>query len=181
MNQEQQFHHKSDKEILVELMEMYGDMVLRIAYTYVKEKQLAEDLAQEVFIRCYQSLHTFEKRSSYRTWLYRIAVNQCKDYVKSWTFRNFIPSDTLKLESSHESDTVSAHVLRQEEDSILFRNVLDLPVKLREVIIFYYYEELSVEEIAVLLGIKVNTVKTRLHRARKNLKQTMEGGTTIEF
>jgi RNA polymerase sigma factor (sigma-70 family) len=176
--QEEKFKKNTDKEILMDLMENYGDMVIRIAFTYVKEQQLAEDLSQEIFIRCYQKLHTFEKRSSYRTWLYRITVNHCKDYVRSWSFKNLIPSESIHSERTQED--VSAQILEKEEKKLLFQKVLKLSVKLREVIIFYYYEELTIEEIADLLNIKESTVKTRLHRARKNLKRVLKGGETFE-
>ncbi|SFK32012.1 RNA polymerase sigma-70 factor, ECF subfamily [Halobacillus dabanensis] len=176
--QEEKFKKNTDKEILMELMEKYGDMVVRIAFTYVKERQLAEDLSQEIFIRCYQKLHTFENRSSYRTWLYRITVNHCKDYVRSWSFKNMIPSESINSERTQED--VSAQILEREEKKLLFQKVLKLSVKLREVIIFYYYEELTIEEIADLLNIKESTVKTRLHRARKNLKRVLKGGETFE-
>jgi RNA polymerase sigma-70 factor, ECF subfamily len=172
--------NRSDKEVLIQLMEQYGDMVLRIAYTYVKEKHLAEDISQEVFIKCYQSIHIFELRSSYRTWLYRITVNQCKDYVKSWSFRNLIPSEVGMLEQTFDIDTVSTHVIGQEDKNNLFKKVLKLPVKYREAVIFYYYEDLSVEEIAHVLNVKVNTVKTRLYRGRKQLMKTMKGGVFFE-
>lgn len=177
---EKQTHNNSDKETLVRLMNQYGDMVMRIAFTYVKEKPLAEDITQEVFMRCFQSLHTFEKRSSYRTWLYRITVNHCKDHVKSWSFKNLIPSEPMKIEKGMKEDIVSTQVLREEENEYLFQRVLELPVKLREVIIFYYYEELSLGEIAELLNVKENTVKTRLHRGRNKLKKTVKGGMALE-
>lgn len=170
----------TDKEVLVDLMESYGDMVMRVAFTYVKDKQLAEDLAQEVFIRCYQHLHTFEHRSSYKTWVYRITVNHCKDHVRSWSFRNLIPFEPMKMEKGEETNSVSEQILKEEENQVLFQKVLRLSVKLREVIIFFYYEELSVEEIAELLGVNVNTVKTRLHRGRNSLKRRLKGGEAFE-
>lgn len=161
-------------------MESYGDMVVRIAFTYVREKQLAEDLAQEVFIRCYQHLHTFEHRSSYKTWVYRITVNHCKDHVRSWSFRDLIPFEPMKMEKGEEANSIIEQVLKEEENEVLFQKVLKLTLKLREVIIFFYYEELSVEEIAELLEINVNTVKTRLHRARNSLKRMLKGGEAFE-
>ncbi|MBX0356938.1 sigma-70 family RNA polymerase sigma factor [Halobacillus sp. Nhm2S1] len=177
---EEQMQGRTDKEILVDLMESYGAMVVRIAFTYVKDRQLAEDLAQEVFIRCYQHLHTFEHRSSYKTWLYRITVNHCKDHVRSWSFRNLIPFEPVKLEKGEETNSISEQMLKEEESQVLFQKVLRLSVKLREVIIFFYYEELSVEEIARLLDVNVNTVKTRLHRARNSLKRMLKGGEVFE-
>ncbi|WP_406945897.1 sigma-70 family RNA polymerase sigma factor [Halobacillus sp. SY10] len=140
---EEHMKRRTDKEMLAGLMESYGDMVVRIAFTYVKEKQLAEDLAQEVFIRCYQHLHTFEHQSSYKTWVYRITVNHCKDHVRSWSFRNLIPFEPMKMEKGEEANSIIEQVLKEEENEVLFQKVLKLTVKLREVIIFYYYEELS--------------------------------------
>ncbi|MGR9050667.1 sigma-70 family RNA polymerase sigma factor [Halobacillus faecis] len=176
----EQTERSTDKEVLVDLMESYGDMVVRIAFTYVKDQQLAEDLAQDVFIRCYQHLHTFEHRSSYKTWVYRITVNHCKDHVRSWSFRNLIPFEPMKMEKGKETNSISDQLLKEEENQVLFQKVLKLSVKLREVIIFYYYEELSVEEVAELLGVNVNTVKTRLHRARSSLKRMLKGGEVFE-
>ncbi|MYL49973.1 sigma-70 family RNA polymerase sigma factor [Halobacillus litoralis] len=176
----EQTERSTDKEILVDLMESYGGMVVRIAFTYVKDQQLAEDLAQDVFIRCYQHLHTFEHRSSYKTWVYRITINHCKDHVRSWSFRNLIPFEPMKMEKGKETTSISDQILKEEENQVLFQKVLKLSVKLREVIIFYYYEELSVEEVAELLGVNVNTVKTRLHRARNSLKRMLKGGGAFE-
>ena len=155
---------QSNREVLVDLMQRYGDMVLRVAFTYVKERQLAEDISQEVFIRCYQSLDTFKHQSSYQTWLYKITVNYCKDYVRSWSYRNLIPQALIK-EEERRVDSVDSQVVRKEENDFIFHEVLSLSVKLREVLILYYYEDLTIEEVAKILSIKQNTVKTRLHRA----------------
>ncbi|MFD2657598.1 sigma-70 family RNA polymerase sigma factor [Gracilibacillus thailandensis] len=177
---EEQLTDQTNQEILIDLMEKYGDIVFRIAFTYVKEKHLAEDLAQEIFIKCYQSLNTFQNRSSYSTWLYRITVNYCKDYVKSNYFRNLIPQPFIKPKYEQVEDSVVSQILKNEENALLFHKVLKLTVKLREVIIFYYYEGLSIDEISNILKVKPNTVKTRLYRARKNLKSHIEGGMIFE-
>jgi RNA polymerase sigma factor (sigma-70 family) len=170
---------KTNREVLVDLMQRYGDMVLRVAFTYVKERQLAEDISQEVFIRCYQSLDTFKNKSSYQTWLYRITVNYCKDYVRSWSYRHLIPQAIVK-EEERKVDSIDSQVVRKEENDLIFSEVLNLSVKLREVLILYYYEELTIEEVANILSVKPNTVKTRLHRARKSLRFHIEGGMVLE-
>ncbi|SHN24435.1 sigma-70 family RNA polymerase sigma factor [Gracilibacillus kekensis] len=177
---EEQLADKSNQEILVHLMENYGDMVLRVAFTYVKQRQIAEDISQEIFIKCFKSLDTFQNRSSYQTWLYRITVNYCKDYVRSWSFRKLIPLSVIHRDSNPNYDSVVSHVVKQEENRLLFNKVLNLSVKLREVLILYYYEDLSIPEIANILGVKPSTIKTRLHRARKNLKEGIEGGILFE-
>jgi len=159
---------------LVWLMEEYGDMVIRLAYTYVKQKQLAEDIAQEVFISCYKHLNHFQKNASYKTWIYRITVNKCKDIVRSWSFKNIYYKDIIRARIKSETKSLDNKLVALEENEIIFQKVLSLPIKLREVIILHYYEDLSIKEISELLGFNSNTVKTRLHRARKQLRCLIE-------
>jgi RNA polymerase sigma factor (sigma-70 family) len=83
-------NYMNKEEIIERLMNEYGKSVVRLAFTFVKKEQLAEDIAQEVFIKCYQNLDAFRNESSYKTWVYRITVNLCKDRLRSWSFRNII-------------------------------------------------------------------------------------------
>ncbi|UII57597.1 sigma-70 family RNA polymerase sigma factor [Cytobacillus spongiae] len=164
-----------NEAILVWLMEEYGDMVIRLAFTYVKQKELAEDIAQEVFISCYKHAHSFKGNSSYQTWVYRITVNKCKDVLKSWSLKNIFYKEISKV--LHFSPVIDEEdVEKLEEKEALFKEVLALPVKHREVLILHYYEDLSVHEIADLLKVNSNTVKTRLHRARAKLRGSLEKG-----
>ena len=165
----------SKDELLTWLMEEYGDMVIRLAFTYVKQKQLAEDLSQEVFISCYHHLEAFQNKSSYKTWIYRITVNKCKDMLRSWSYKNITYKDYLVSMFKTGSISTEAKVVDAQEREAIFEQVLNLPVKLREVIILFYYEELSIHEIADTLNLNDNTVKTRLRRGRNTLKIKMTG------
>lgn len=164
--------HMSNEQLLVWLMEEYGNMIVRLAYTYVKQKQVAEDIAQEVFISCYNGLDRFQKKASFKTWLYRITVNKCKDYISSWSYKHIHYKDFFGM---LKKDTlVDSEVMDREKNEVIFNKTLALPIKLREVIILHYYEDLSISEISESLAINSNTVKTRLHRARKKLKVFFE-------
>ncbi|WP_233143874.1 sigma-70 family RNA polymerase sigma factor [Lottiidibacillus patelloidae] len=172
---------QNPEEFLIRLMEEYGQSVARLAYTYVKDKALAEDISQEVFIKCYQNLKGFRNESSYKTWVYRITVNHCKDVLRSWTLRNVIPTEIFSSKREQhsfrgeESKSPEYMALSNENDSEIAEAVLKLPIKLREVIIFYYYEDQKIEEVANQLNLNVNTVKTRLMRAKKKLRKLMGG------
>lgn len=163
------------EETITWLMEEYGEMIVRLAFTYVKQHELAEDIAQEVFIKCYEKMDSFHGKSSYKTWLYRITVNKCKDVLKSWSFRHLFTTDLIfnkgKAGTSQSNDS---RLIEFEEKQRISSSILALPVKLREVIILHYYEELTILEIADLLKINSNTVKTRLYRARQAMKQVLE-------
>ncbi|AND41426.1 sigma-70 family RNA polymerase sigma factor [Cytobacillus oceanisediminis] len=166
----------SNKEETIEwLMNEYGKSVVRLAFTFVKKEQIAEDIAQDVFIKCYQNLDTFRNESSYKTWIYRITVNLCKDRLKSWNFRNIVLTDFFS-KSKITNTTPESELLNLERKTDLSLKVLSLPIKYREVIILYYYEELSYNQIADLLDISVQTIKSRLHRGRLNLKKIIEEG-----
>ncbi|MFD1780801.1 sigma-70 family RNA polymerase sigma factor [Fredinandcohnia salidurans] len=158
------------------LMDQYGQEVIMLAYTYVKDKQLAEDIAQEVFIKCFEKLDSFRHESSYKTWIYRITINKCKDVFRSWHYKHLIFTDFIKVKKDKAAYSAEIENIKREEKLLVAEMVMGLPIKLREVIILYYYEDLKIDDIAKMLETKVNTVKTRLHRARNVLDKKIKGG-----
>lgn len=164
-----------DKEDLIdEIMNKYGQEVLQLVYSYVNNKEVAEDVTQDIFVKCYKSLHTYKGNSNLKTWLWRIAINHCKDYLKSWYNKKVIVTedDFTYMESQKES--VEQIVIQNAEDSRLASAVMSLPIKYREVIYLFYYEELSIKEIATVIEVKENTIKTRLKKAKELLKKGLE-------
>ncbi|HDR7258494.1 MULTISPECIES: sigma-70 family RNA polymerase sigma factor [Bacillus cereus group] len=164
-----------DKEDLIdEIMNKYGQEVLQLVYSYVNNKEVAEDLTQDIFVKCYKSLHTYKGNSNLKTWLWRIAINHCKDYLKSWYNKKVIVTedDFTYMESQKES--VEQIVIQSAEDSRLASAVMNLPIKYREVIYLFYYEELSIKEIAIVIDVKENTIKTRMKKAKELLKKGLE-------
>ncbi|MCA1320399.1 sigma-70 family RNA polymerase sigma factor [Bacillus tianshenii] len=163
----------SKESLLESLIEDYGTELKRVAYLYVKDQALAEDIIQEVFISCYHHLDSFRQESSYRTWLMRITINKSKDALKRWSFRNFISKAEIEPEVLEQNTPESATMTGMEKKELI-QEVLKLPIKLREVIILFYYKDLSVEEISTILQLNENTIKTRLFRAREKLKIKLE-------
>ncbi|MCM3572408.1 MULTISPECIES: sigma-70 family RNA polymerase sigma factor [Mesobacillus] len=161
-------------EAIDEIMTRYGQEILQLAFSYVKNKQIAEDLTQEIFVKCYRSLHTYSGKSKFRTWLWRIASNHCKDYLKSWYNKNVFTTDYQPIYDSIQSESVEQTVIQDEEDGQLASAVMELPVHYREVIYLFYFEEMSIKEIAVVTESKENTIKTRLKRAKELLKERLE-------
>lgn len=157
-----------------EIMIRYGQEILQLSFSYVKNKQIAEDLTQEIFVKCYKSLHTYSGKSKFRTWLWRIASNHCKDYLKSWYNKNVFTTDYQPIYDSLQSDSVEQTVIQEEQDDQLASAVMELPVNYREVIYLFYFEEMSVKEISVVTEVKENTIKTRLKRAKELLKERLE-------
>ncbi len=156
-------------------MREYGTEILRIAYLYVGDIQIAEDIFQEVFFKAYQSFADFRGKSSVKTWLVRIAINSCKDYLKSAWKRRVAPMDEATEQSLRSPDAYEQ--VEQEADAEKVREaVFSLPEQYREVIVCFFYQEMSLEETAQALHIPVGTVKSRLSRAKEKLKVVLGGG-----
>ena len=145
-------------------VERYQDAVYRVALHALGSPQDADDAVQEVFLRLYTAQKTFESEEHLRRWLLRVTVNWCRDVLRSpWRRRTAPLEGQLPAEPEFEAP----------EQEALYRAVLSLPERYRLVLGLFYYEELSVKEIAGLLGLEVSAVTTRLSRARKKLKEIL--------
>ena len=131
-----------DKELLVDkMMEQYGQEILQLAYSYVNNKTIAEDLTQDIFVKCYKNLHTYSGKSKLRTWLWRIAMNHCKDFLRSWYNRNVVVTGDDFSQSGTKKELVEQAVIQKEEDDQLISAIMTLPIKYREVIYLFYYQD----------------------------------------
>jgi RNA polymerase sigma-70 factor, ECF subfamily len=164
-----------DKDLLIdEIMNQYGQEILQLTYSYVNNKAIAEDLTQDIFVKCYKSLHTYSGKSKLRTWLWRIAINHCKDFHRSWYNKNVVIAGEKMPSNGTQKELVEQAVIQKEEDDELIAAIMTLPIKYREVIYLFYYEELPLKEIAQVTDTGLNTVKTRLRRAKELLKEELE-------
>ena len=162
---------KESKYRLEELVELYGNDVLKLAYLYVKDENTAQDISQDVFIKVYKNLKKFSEKSSIKTWIIRITINTCKDYLKSaWAVR-VSTYDEVVIEDYDDFDKIE----EEERKNILLNAVMNLPERFREVILLYYYKELDTNEIGVALNIPSASVRTYLTRARNMLSEKLQG------
>ncbi|NLK21987.1 MAG: sigma-70 family RNA polymerase sigma factor [Epulopiscium sp.] len=166
-------------ELLDKWMNVYGAEVLRTAFFYVKDISIAEDMFQEVFLKAYKKMNTYRGEASIRTWILKITINQCKDYLKSNWFKRILLNWETKDYVLPEVDTTlnpESIVLHHEERQELLEQVLKISLPLREVLILYYYHDLSQNEIADILKIPFGTVRSRLHRSKEVLKKQLKLG-----
>lgn len=155
----------STEQILERLMQEYGDCIFRMCCLYLKDYYLAEDAAQETFLKAMKSYGSFLHNSSEKTWLTRIAINTCKNIMRTKWFR----FPTVNMERHQQTDFHNPVEETIEKESIT-KAILSLGKNDREIIILYYYQELSVKEISLITGKKENTVNQQLRRARERLK-----------
>ena len=147
------------------LFAAYGDMVYRLALVRTKNPSDAEDVAQEVFLRCLRSGPAFTSAEHQKAWLLRVTINCSKTLLGS-AFRRH----TVALEAAGEPKSEDAL-----PDSTVYDAVLALPPKLRTAVHLFYYEDYSVKEIAAAMHASESAVKTWLFRARAQLKDSLKG------
>jgi RNA polymerase sigma-70 factor (ECF subfamily) len=156
------------------LIRQYGNDVLRTAYTYVKDIHTAQDIFQDVFIKVNHKLSTFEGNSSIKTWIIRITINTCKDYMKSAWNRRVIPMMEYQ-EDAIISDSDYEDVENKDTKDLVKKTVLSLPEQYKDVVLCVYFNDMTIAETASVLKIAEGTVKSRLSRARQKLKSILEG------
>ena len=170
-----------DSEAFAPLVQKYRPRVFSLVYHLVRRRDEVEDLAQEIFIKAFRAIRSYNFQSSFATWLSRIATNHCYDYLRRerasrvsfyWQMGE---NSQAELESNAESQP--EHALDHEEQTVL-RDLVDkllsrAPENDRQILALKELEDYSVEEIAEILNLKPTTVKVRLHRARKRMLEDL--------
>ena len=153
----------------------YSDAVLRTCYIYLADMASAEDALQETFLKVWRNMDRFEGRNgaSVKTWILRIAINTCKNYRKSAWFRRVDRSRIL------EELPPSVTGVTDESRSVFFE-VMELPDKLKQVVLLYYYHGMNMEETAQILKISRAAVQKRLKKAYELLRIQLEGSDADE-
>lgn len=153
-------------EKYTELVNLYADTLFRIAFTYCSNKEDAEDVVQNTFLKLYNSKKDFDSSTHIKNWLIKVTVNNCKHLYKSpWKSR---------IALLEEYDELNLFCFdKYSEQSELFNAVMQLPEKLRVTIHLYYYEDYSVKRIAKLLSVSESAVQNRLMRGREKLKSVL--------
>ncbi|KPV58182.1 RNA polymerase sigma70 factor [Paenibacillus sp. A3] len=171
----------SDKKaILNELMNAYGKDVWNYAYSITRKWDQADDITQEVFIKVYRNLSTFRSESSVKTWLLAITRNMTLDYRKAAFYRKVTLVDFIASRGEYEQTAASTEheVLNKMAVNEMWDMVLKLPVKYREVLILYAHHQLSMKEMAEVLGVSEGTIKSRLFHARGKISK-MKGSRSL--
>ena len=155
------------------LYERYATDVLRVAYFYLGDRQRAEDVTQDVFIRFLTNQPRLEPGKE-KAWLLKVALNRCRDLWRdNWLRRVVLGSPAFELYPA--PDEISSLT----DNQALMEAVNRLPADFKEVVLLYYYQSYGIAEIAEMLELPEGTISSRLSRARKKLESTMKGGASV--
>lgn len=163
-----------------ELTLLYKDVVFKIINRMVRNKQEAEDLTQEAFIKAYNSITSFNEEYAFSTWLFKIATNNCIDFFRKRKLRTHSMDETIRYkddeiqqEYADPEPDVEYEIIAGEKSRMIRRAIDELPDKYRTVIQLRHQDEKSYEEIAEILDLPLGTVKARIFRAREMLNKSL--------
>lgn len=159
---------KGELSAFEQLVKKYQKMILAHTLRLLKDMDKAKDAAQEAFVRAYENIRKFKLGRPFRPWIYKIATNICYDMIKKDS-----KVTRLKYEPVMESESYLDRMIRKEQVTRLVRAVKQLPDKYKEAIDGYYFKRLSYRELAFEMNIPINTVKTRLRRGKKMLRDEL--------
>lgn len=149
------------------IVEKYQDIVFSIALKVLRNRDDAEEMAQESFIKAYKSLHTFKGNAKFSTWLYRITYNTCISEIRK---RKMHFSSTEEIEIKDEAQEINLDGIPEENRAKAIKEAMNqLPEDEYTLVLLYYFEEQSVEEISKVTGLSESNTKVKLFRARKKL------------
>jgi RNA polymerase sigma-70 factor (ECF subfamily) len=161
-----------DSEQYALLVDKYKAMAYNIAYRMVGDADIAKDMSQESFISAYASLEKFQYGSRFSSWLYRIVVNKCKDYLRAE--RDTVDVDEISDVVPSKERTPEQTVSARQTGDVIQQALNSLPDEYRDVILLKHMEELDYREISDILGVSVNALKVRAHRGREMLRELLE-------
>lgn len=153
------------------IVQRWQHRLVNLAWRFCRDRAMAEDMAQEVFIKVYRSLGSFRGESTFSTWLTSVALNTYRSGVRADAGQtvNLDPARTVAVGAGQQH-----RVEDRQRDEAVRRAVLTLPARYREAILMFYFEEKDLAETARVLGVAEGTLKARLYRGRELLKRKVE-------
>lgn len=152
----------------------YKEKVYSIAYYISGDKEVAKDLAQQIFVKAFTGLHTFRFRSQFSTWLIRLATNVCIDHKRKESRAKMVPIESSPIKNQTSGISADAGLLQAELSGALNKAIVKMSDKLRTVIVLKYVADLSYAEISETLECSIGTVSSRLNRGHRFLARELE-------
>lgn len=161
---------KGEREAFDELVRQYQRPIYRLCFRYSRNAEDAYDLAQDAFMKAYQGLRTFNHRSSFKTWLYRVAINNCINHVQRQKARG----EEVEVGEAEDPSAQADDLVEKNEQLTLLRSALDqLPPRQQAALKLRVYDQLSYEEISKVLNCSVSTAKTNVFFGLANLRKVL--------
>lgn len=168
-----------DEAAITRLIDLHAEAVQGFIFALLGDKDLVADLAQDTFLRAFLAIKKYEFRAPFRSWLFRIAMNLCRDQLRKRKVRKIMgsfhhPVDEEEIDYIDPQPNALANLEQKERAALVHKALAQLPDPLRQVLVLRDLQELSYEEMAQLLRWRMGTIKSRLFRARKELAHLLK-------
>jgi len=168
-----------DTELFAIIIERYQGKLFAYLYRLIGGREEAEDLLQDVFIKAFKNMKSYDVTRKFSSWIYRIAHNEAVNYIKRKSLKRFISWEDItstkdKLEGNKTEDGADKEWLRKEVIQEVDEAMNNLPIKYKQVLVLRYYSDKSYEEISEILQKPVNTVGTLINRAKRKMAEEVE-------
>ena len=162
------------------LVDKYRQMVFTLALKITGDREEAEDAAQEIFVKCFRSLGTYNNRAAFATWLYRITYNHSVDIVKKNSRKRHTGNIDVDAEEDHPTHPSLDETIDLKEIKVLLKHAINrLSADDQVIVTLYYYDEFPLKDIAEIMGIRENNVKIKLYRIRSKLQEVLQSKNEI--
>ena len=173
---------KGDSNTFAFLIDKYKDMVFTLAIKMVKNREVAEEVSQDAFLKAYKYLPKFKGDSKFSTWLYKIAYNTSLDAIKKNSNQyNNVAIDEITVNYISSIETILDGIEREERATIINDCLEQLAEDEKAILVFFYFKELSLKEIVEITSMSEANVKVKLHRARKKLLSIVKNTVELEL
>jgi len=170
-----------DRRAFAELVDLYKDKIYHHAYRMLGNRQEAEDVSQDTFLRLYNNLHRYDETQKFSTWIFRICTNLCIDRLRKRRPTYSLDAEVTDGEGNDyyammpsDEDTPEKQVIVSETQQSIRKAVETMPEKYKSIVMLRYLQDMSLQEISDVLDMPVTTIKTRLHRGREFLRKKLE-------
>lgn len=161
---------KGDANAFAYLIDKYKGLVYSLTLKMLKNREEAEEVAQDVFVKAYTNLAKFKGDAKFSTWLYKIGYHACLDSLKKNSkLQNNRPIDEININYISDVETALDGIEREERTKVISNCMDELPEDEKAILLFFYFKELSLKEIIAVTSLTEANVKVKLHRARKKL------------
>jgi RNA polymerase sigma-70 factor (ECF subfamily) len=166
-----------DAKAMEAIYERFNRPLFSLIYRYTTNREVAEDLLQDVFLKIFSNLQTLRKTDTFVSWMYRIAVNTCFGYLRGNKSRvqRTVPLNNVKERISEDATKSSDRLMKKSLDDAIH----SLPTRMKTIFLFHDVQGFKHEEIALMLGCSVGTSKSQLFKARMKIREHLERGKVI--
>ena len=161
------------ESVFDEIIEAYGNKILKLCFVQLGNKEEAEDATQEVFIKVFKNIKSYNGDANIYTWIYKITINTCFDILKKKK-KNSYDDISLYIDFIKDNKETEDIILKNLTSRNIRLALMKVPEKYRILLYMFYFEELKISQIASILEEKENTIKTRLKRGRNALRRIIE-------